>query len=108
MAPYLKSIARVIGLPVSGSVDETRVVIDGKLQEMEKDPCNVQVILTKDPQGCGYLALRDVDAVFVDAGALEELEEGIIGSGDGEGHGFNPVGCSHQHARGWYCSCSDH
>ena len=57
--PYLKSIAKAIGLPTTGSVDETRVMIDGKLEEMGRDSRNVQVILTKDsgpralsPEGC--------------------------------------------------------
>lgn len=83
--PYLKAIARAIGLPSSGAPDETRVMIDGKLAEMGRDPRNVQVIVTRDTHGRETLALRDVDGEFVDVGALEE--EGVRTSDDGGGEG---------------------
>ena len=86
--PYLKSIAKALGLPTTGTVDETRVMIDGKLTEMDQDPRNVQVVLERDGSGRETLSLKDMDGVFVDAGGLEEPEEvgtGGVGRGDGRG-----------------------
>ena len=56
--PYLKAIAKAVGLPTTGSADETRVMIDGKLEEMGRDPRNVQVIVASDPRGRETLSLR--------------------------------------------------
>ena len=39
--PYLMCIAKAIGLPTNGTTDETRVMINGKLAEMGRDPHSV-------------------------------------------------------------------
>ena len=59
--PYLKAVAKAVGLPVTDSADETRVMIDGNLEEMGRDSRNVQVIVTRDQHGHETLSLRDVD-----------------------------------------------
>ena len=82
--PYLKAIAKAVGLPTTGSADETRVMIDGKLEEMGRDPRNVQVIVASNPRGRETLSLRDVDGEFVRVGAVEEQEGVATGGGDRE------------------------
>ena len=80
--PYLKAVAKAVGLPVTGSADETRVMIDGKLEEMGRDSRNVQVIVTRDQHGHETLSLRDVNGEFVDVGMVEDLE-GAVTVGEG-------------------------
>ena len=95
--PYLRSIAKVVGLLMTGSVDKLRMIIEGKLTEMGRDPRNVHVIVTKDPRGREMLALRDVDDVFVDSGSLENPDAAgtVDGSGeDGGESGTNPASSS--------------
>ena len=59
-------------------------MIDGKLEEMGRDPRNVQVIVASDPRGRETLSLRDVDGEFVRVGAVEEQEGVATGGGDRE------------------------
>ena len=77
--PYLMCIARAIGLPTR------RVMIDGKLVEMGRDPHNVQVIVVTNPRGRETLS-----GVFVDAGTLEEPERHGTGDGGSEDRGDEP------------------
>ena len=39
----IKRVERALGVPTDASVDEVCVMIEGKLNEMERDPKNVQV-----------------------------------------------------------------
>ena len=82
---YRRSIAKAIVLPTAGTAEETRVIIDGRLTEMEQDPQNVQVVVRSSPHG-ETLSLRDVDGPFVDTTvALEDPDGGDAGGGgDGE------------------------
>ena len=85
--PYLMCIAKAMGLPTSGATDATRVMIDGKITEMGRDPRNVQVTVRTHPHGQETLSLRDVDGVFVDAGTTDvvpELEGDSTGSVNNE------------------------
>ena len=77
----LKFIAKAIDLPTSGSVDETHIMISGKLKQMGRDPHNVQVVIRRDPYSQESLLLVNVDGIFVDAGVLEEAGRG--GTSDG-------------------------
>ena len=86
-SPHLKCITKAVGLPTTGTVDETRVTIDRKLTEMGRDPRNVQVIVVRDPRGQETLSLRDVEGVFIDVGTLEEPEGAGTGDGGGDGRG---------------------
>ena len=70
--PYLRCIAKAMELPMSGATDETRVMIDGKLAEMGRNPRDVQVIVRTDTDGQDTVCLRDAGGMFVDAGTLEE------------------------------------
>lgn len=57
MTDEFKSIAKAVGLPMTGIVNETCVMIDGKLKEMGLDPRNVQVTVVRDP--CGWKMLSE-------------------------------------------------
>ena len=59
---------------MKGTVEETRVMIEGKLLDMGRDPRNVQVILTKDSQGRDTISLHDVNGEFVDTGLVQAPE----------------------------------
>ena len=69
---YLRFVAKAIDLPTSGSVDETRAMISGKLEQMGRDPRNVQIVVRRDPSGQESLLLVDMDGAFIDAGVMEE------------------------------------
>lgn len=64
---------------MGGATDETRVIIDGKLAEMRRDPRDVQVIVRTDTHGQYTVCLRDAGSVFVDAGTLEEGRTKLTG-----------------------------
>ena len=87
---HLKTIAKALGLPTTGTSDETRVMIDGKLEEMGRDSRNVQVILKRDDRGKETLSLKDVDGVLVNVATPEERDE--VGTGRYEGSGGEESG----------------
>ena len=72
----LQRLARALSLPTSASGDELRLMIDGKLGEMEKEPRNVQVVIAKAEHGAERLSLWDDDGSFLDVDP---------GSPDGDG-----------------------
>lgn len=71
IGPYIKAITRAVGLPTTRTADETRVMINGKIKEMGRDPRNVQVIVARDSHAWETLSPRDVDGILVDVGAPE-------------------------------------
>ena len=84
-SPYLRCVARAMELPTKGAVDETRLIIEGKLVGMGRDPLNVQVLVAEDSHGREFVSLRDVGGVFVEAGALEKIEKEEESTGNNEG-----------------------
>ena len=42
---HLQSLAEALGVPATGFMEQLEVVVAGKLQEMEKEPVNVQVVV---------------------------------------------------------------
>ena len=44
-AEQVKRVGKALGAPTEASVDEVRVMIEGKLREMDRDPANVQVVV---------------------------------------------------------------
>ena len=82
---YLRSIAKAIGLPATGTVEQTRVIIDGKLTEMGRDLRNVQVVVRSWERG-ETLLFRDMDGAFVEASVSSDDRGGTgIDGGDGDG-----------------------
>jgi len=42
----IKQVRRALGTPTGVAVNEVRVMIEGKLREMDRDPTNVQVVMS--------------------------------------------------------------
>ena len=59
---YLSRIVEKLELPMKGSAEETRQIIEGKLLEMSREPRNVQIELEFREEE--FVLLRDVDGVF--------------------------------------------
>ena len=81
---YLVSIARAMELPTKRTVEETRLIIEGKLTEMGREPRNVQVCVSEPDSGSEKVSLRDARGVFVDTqyrlpetSGVEESEEAV-------------------------------
>ena len=63
---HLKQIAESLGLPTTGSSDEIRQLIEGKLQE-SRDVRNIQVVVDETPTISLKLSLMDEDGVFLES-----------------------------------------
>ena len=64
---YVVSIAKAMGLPTKGSVEEIRLIVEGSLTEMGQEPRNVQVNVTEDESGKESIYLCDSCGAFVEA-----------------------------------------
>ena len=64
---FVMSIAKAMRLPTKGSVEEIRLIIEGSLTEMEREPRNVQVEVAEDGSGKARITLRDSRGTFVEA-----------------------------------------
>ena len=76
-AAYLRQLAGGLGLPTSGSANQLRQVVEGKLQE-EHDPLNVQVMVEEISAIGVKLSLVDEEGVFLVTEPAEK--EGETGS----------------------------
>ncbi len=63
-AAHLRALAEQLDLPTSASADETRQLVEGKLEGLNKEPRNVQVIIQEVDDGSASLYLTDEDGVF--------------------------------------------
>ena len=63
---HLQRIACTLKLPMGGSKEETRQLIDGKLMGMGKEPRNVQVLVRQLSEAEESLALVDMDGIFLE------------------------------------------
>ena len=43
-AGQLRQLSMTFGLTSSGSIDDMRLIIEGKINELGREPCNVQVL----------------------------------------------------------------
>ena len=73
-ADVIGRLAKELGLPVSGSLADTRVMVDGKLTE-EHELRNVQVDVIERGPGVRTIKLRDENGMFLEIPAGGELEE---------------------------------
>ena len=55
----LQRLARALSIPTSASGDELRQLIDGKLEGMEREPRNVQVVISEAEHGPARLSLKE-------------------------------------------------
>ena len=63
--PMVQQIAKSMGLPTSASLEDTRQMLEGKIGEMERELCNVQVVLQDVEEGV-HITLRDADGFFLE------------------------------------------
>ena len=61
---YVKQLAEVLGLPTFATGSDLLVMITGKLRETDRDPTNIQVVVTHKEDG-EELSLQDMDGVFL-------------------------------------------
>ena len=55
-----------LGVPVSATIEDLRLMIDSKLAAMDKEPQNIQVIITDTEEGVVQcLVLQDETGVFL-------------------------------------------
>ena len=91
-------------LPTRGTVEETRLIIEGQLREMEREPRNVQVMVDVDEGGGEIVSLCDVSGVFLEARRVSDEAER---EGGGAGSDAEDYGDTEREERESVCS-SDH
>ena len=79
----LQRLARALSIPTSASGDELRQLIDGKLEGMEREPRNVQVVISEAEHGAERLSLWDDDGAFLEVDP--EIEHVGARGGDDRG-----------------------
>ena len=67
---HVKRIAASMTLPTTGSADEIRQMIEGRLADMGRNPRHVQVLVPEDESA--PLQLQDADGVFLDVAPGED------------------------------------
>ena len=82
-AGQLRSVGEALGVPTSGSVGDLRLIIEGKITDLSRDPCNIPVLFSKDKDD-RTLRLSDHEGVFLTvnpknegerSGTVEELRD---------------------------------
>ena len=66
----LRQLARELGLPENASAGDMRPLIEGALNDLDRDPWNVQVLLLEAEAGI-MVSLRDEHGVFSHGGAVQ-------------------------------------
>ena len=65
-AVHLRRLAKALEVQVSATIEDLRLMIDGKLAEMDKEPQNIQVVITDTEEGrVECLVLQDETGVFL-------------------------------------------
>lgn len=84
---YVYTIARAMELPTKGSVAETRQMIEGKLDNIGREPMNIQVIIHDDHDGTEFVSLVDTSGSFLGPGPVLYPCDEVNGSGREETRG---------------------
>ena len=74
-AGQLRSIGEALSVPTSGSVNDLRLVIEGKITDLGRNPRNVQVALSRDKDDA-TLTLSDHEGVFLTVNPGSEGDDG--------------------------------
>ena len=74
-AAYMKHNAQSLELPTGGSADETRQLIEGKLQE-SRDSAIVQVVVDETASVTVKLSLMDDEGIFHEAAPFDKPAKG--------------------------------
>ncbi len=73
--PLVKAIATAIGLPTTGSKEETLQMVEGRLQEKGYDSPNVQVSITDSEGDSSVLCLQVAEETGTEESDESETEE---------------------------------
>jgi len=60
----LHSLAKTLGLPVSGSTGDLRLIIEGEITNLSHEPCSIQVALSRGKDDKRF-TLSDHEGVFL-------------------------------------------
>jgi len=71
-AGQLRRLGLVLGITVSGSISNQRLLVEGKLDEEGHDPCNVQVVFEEYSSEAAFV-LWDEDGEFLSVPAAESV-----------------------------------
>ncbi len=71
-ATTVQQITRALELPHAAPVEDTRQMIDGKREELGREPQNTQVVLAEQDTGKVTVGLRDEEGVFLEVLPQEE------------------------------------
>ena len=74
-ASMIGRIASELGVPMGGSLEDTRQMLEGKLVEAGREPRNVQVVFTEADEGA-TVRLEDENGFFMEVLPAEEDVEG--------------------------------
>ena len=91
-ADVIGRIAASLGLPRAGSLEDKRQMIGGKLEEAEREPRNVQVVVAETEEGV-TVRLQDETGVFreITPGSVD-VEAGPRGRSRGDSEGSDGSG----------------
>ena len=89
---YVMGVAKAMALPTKGTVEATKVMIEGRLVELDHDPRAVQVEVHEDESGRVTVCLRDSHGTFMRADCLPMREssaevEGTAAGEEKDGNG---------------------
>ena len=73
---WLRKVATKLEVPTTAAVCELRLMLEGKLMEMGKQPQNVQALVSQELEGgVPVLRLQDEDGVFLEVELGTETEQ---------------------------------
>ena len=92
--PVLHSLATELGLPTSASTADLRQMVDGKLEDMGREPRDVLVVIeweTTEAEGSGRVRLLDGEGAFLDAELLTTEPPGGPAISEVDAHASSPL-----------------
>lgn len=79
-AGQLRSLDEELGLPTIGLIGDLQLMIEGKITELDHDPCSIQVALSRDKNKRSF-TLSDHEDVFLTVNPKSEEECGDSSEG---------------------------
>ena len=84
---YVQAITRAMELLTKRSVRETRQMIEGELEDDDRESMNVQVLIEEDGDGAEFVSLVNMNGVFLGPEPIFYPREELSDSGGAETHG---------------------
>ena len=81
---YVVTIAKAMGLLTKGTVEEMKLIIEGRLTDMDREPRNIQVEVEEGDRGRVTVRLRESRGTFVEALASPLDTDGTGAEGETE------------------------